>query len=96
MRVGHAHGLHAHVEDGVGQQAQANLAHHHAEARIVVEEAFVHHHLGAVFGPAFDVSAVAEKSAQQAARFGLDVVGVLGLHVVAGQTLREGESHFSV
>ena len=52
-------------------------------ARAVVEESSLGHHLLRVERPAFNVRAVAEHVAKQAAGFGLDLVGELELHVVA-------------
>ena len=82
--IGHVQGMHADVEDSIGEHTQTNLLHDEAIARIAVEIAFVHHHAGDVLRPAFHVTTVRIKRAQETTNRRFHAIGVFELDVVAG------------
>src|SRR5437588_9381619 len=45
LLVAHVHSLHADIQYGVRNYAQADLAHHQTKARIVIVESRIHHDL---------------------------------------------------
>ena len=55
----------------LAKQPQPQLTHNEVEFRIVIQEAFIHHHLGDVLGPTFDVCTIAKQVAHYAPRLRL-------------------------